>query len=76
MIDVGDAETVAVGALGDEMVTVTVAVKDVPPGPVQLTVYVVFAVGETENEPEVAVPEPKFLVQLVALVEDHVIVDD
>ena len=35
-----------------------------------------FVVGETEKEPEVAVPDPKFFVQLVAFVEDQVSVDD
>jgi hypothetical protein len=36
----------------------------------------VFEVGETEFEPEVAVPLPKFLEQEVAFVEDHVSVEE
>ncbi len=51
------------------------AVGDVPPAPVQVTVYVVFVVGETVTEPEVAVPAVKFFVHEVAFVDDQVIVE-
>lgn len=58
----------------------TVTVADwfaLPPAPVQVTVYVVDDVGETETEPEVALAVEKFVpAQLVALVELQVIVDD
>ena len=59
-----------------ETVTVALDAGEVPPAPVQGSEYVGVAVGETVTDPEVpeAVnPEP---VQLVALVEDQVRVED
>ncbi len=58
-------------------VTVTVALAEaVPPAPVQLTEYVVVAVGDTDADPEIAFPVEKFVpVQEVALVEDHASID-
>ena len=73
----GATPTVAFG-VGTEAVTVTVAFLEiVPPVPVQLTVYVVFAVGVTLTEPAVAFPVKKFVpVHEVALVELQVSVED
>lgn len=58
------------------MVTTVLCVA-VPPAPVQLTVYVVVLLGETERVPDVAPLVEKLVpVQLVALVEDQVSVED
>jgi hypothetical protein len=57
--------------------TVTVAPLEAePPAPVQVAEYVVVTVGETTVEPEVPVPVKFVNVHEVALVEDHVTVDD
>lgn len=58
-----------------DTVTVLDALPE-PPVPVQVTVYVVVEPGETEFEPEVAVPLPKFFEQEVAFVEDQVRVEE
>ncbi len=62
---------------GAETVTKTLWLP-LPPAPVQVRVYVVLVVGETDWVPEVAfVPvQPPEAVQLVALVDDQVSVDD
>ena len=54
-----------------EGITDTVALSfALPPAPVQVTLYVVVAVGETETEPPVAPPlENPVSVQVVAFVE-------
>ncbi len=47
-----------------------------PPLPVQVMLYVVLTVGETEEDPEAPDGEKPTPVQLVALVDDHVSVDE
>ena len=58
--------------------TVTVALAEVVPAvPVQLIEYVVVAAGDTATDPEAVFPVEKLVpVQEVALVDDHVKVDD
>ena len=64
------------GAEGVVTVTIASAVP-LPPAPVQVRWYVVVCVGETAAEPEVALFAVKsLLVQEVALVEDHVSVEE
>jgi hypothetical protein len=59
------------------VVTVTLAdAEALPPAPVHVTLYVAFDVGETEIDPEVPFAVNPLPVQLVALVEDHVSVED
>lgn len=67
----GDAEKEATAAAPTVTVTYCTALE--PPGPVQLTEYVVVVEGDTVTEPEVAPPVAKFaLEQEVALEEVHV----
>jgi len=77
VILVGSAERVAVGA-GAAALTDTVTLSDaLPPGPVHDIEYVVLLVGETETDPDVALPVLKFVpVQLSASVLDQVSVDE
>jgi len=71
----GVAENEIVGA---GCVTVTVAVfVVVPPGPVAVSVYVVVDVGLTLAVPDTGLlPTPLSMETVVALVVDHVSVDD
>jgi hypothetical protein len=66
------------GVAGWVTLTVTLCAGDVPPPPVHESEYVVFAVGDTDCVPEVAlVPvQPPLAVQEVLFVDDHVRVDD
>ncbi len=67
----GEVETVVTGAVTVE-VTITCfdACGEVPPVPVQVTLYVVVEDGETDTVPEVAFPVEKPVpVQEVAFVE-------
>ncbi len=76
VMEVGDAESVQVGA-GVGALTVTVALQVlVPPAPVTVSVYVVVVVGLTEAEPLVAVEETPVIESDVALVEVHVSVEE
>jgi uncharacterized protein (UPF0212 family) len=76
MIDVGFADSVAVGAgVGAETVTVTALVTDTPEALVATNVYVVVEVGEYGCDPLAATGAP-FIVTDVALVVLHVSVDD
>jgi len=74
VIAVGLADRVTVGAGAAETVTVAVASDEVPPAPVQVSLYVVVLTGLTLNEPLVAsVPvQPPLAVQDVAFVLDQV----
>jgi hypothetical protein len=76
-MDEGDAEMVTVGEGSAEMVTVVFCAA-VPPLPVQVRVYVVFEVGETDWVPDVVfVPvHPPLAVQLVLFVLLQVSVED
>src|SRR5271166_1026610 len=57
--------------------TITAAVRVVdPPLPVQVMLYVVLAVGETERDPETPNGQKPDTLQEVALVEDHEKVDE
>ena len=57
--------------------TITDVVRLVdPPLPVQVMLYVVLAVGETERDPEAPDGEKPTPLQAVALVDDHDSVDD
>jgi hypothetical protein len=56
-------------------ITAVDAVVD-PPPPVQVTMYVVLTVGETERDPEGPDGEKPVPLQEVALVDDHDSVDD
>ena len=70
----GDALSVTVGSAAT--VTVAVAVTE-PPALVAVMVYVVVADGETLRVPDaLTVPTPWLMLTLVALVLDHVNVDD
>jgi hypothetical protein len=76
VIDVGDAESVAVGACE---VAVTVIVVDWvadPPAPVQTIEYAVVVAGETASVPEEPTAVKLVPTQLIAFVEDQVSVDD
>jgi hypothetical protein len=74
-MEVGLADRVAVGV--ETVPTVTVALAfAVPPGPVQTTLYVCVAVGDTLAVPDVPEAVKPVPVQDVAFVELHVRVDD
>ena len=75
MMEVGLAESVAVGEVVVPTVTVTFAVT-VPLPPVQETLYVCVVVGDTVAVPEVPDAVKPVPVQDVAFVEPHVSVED
>ena len=57
---------------GTSVTLIVVVAVALPPVPVQETLYVVVAVGETVIEPAVALPVEKLVpVQEVVLVDDH-----
>lgn len=76
-IEDGDAVMVTLGDGSAETVTVVLC-SALPPAPVHVSVYVVFAVGETDCVPEVALEpvHPPRAVQLVLFVVLHERVDD
>jgi hypothetical protein len=74
VIDVGDAESVAVG-VGAVTVIVVDWVAD-PPAPVQTIEYAVVVAGETASVPEEPTAVKLVPTQLIAFVEDQVSVDD
>jgi hypothetical protein len=74
----GDAVNVADGDVAEEMETVACAIA-APPGPLQLSLYVVvLPIAPVDVVPLVALPplQPPEAVHLSALLDDHVNIDD